>query len=83
MPDAPTPAFILSAGLSLSVMCEHCREMRTPNDLALALTSADRGDVPVDRLLFKCTRCGCAGVPWVQGPGNMLMGRKRYWPPED
>jgi hypothetical protein len=81
MPAAPTPAYILSAGYDLGIQCKTCRELRYPKDLALSLVTAGRGDTPVDRLPFRCAKCGRLGVPWVTAAGNALVGRERLWPP--
>jgi hypothetical protein len=79
---APTPDFILSTGADLAIVCDRCRELRVPHDLALALSSGGRGNTPVDQLVFRCERCGSRGVPWVTAVGNATIGRKRLWPPE-
>lgn len=77
---APTPNFIISVRASLAVSCDPCRVLRVPHDLALALIAAGRGDVPIDQLVFRCTKCGAVGEPYVTGEGNALIGRERYWP---
>jgi hypothetical protein len=45
-----------AAWLCLLVWCQACRR-QSPADLQ-ALVAAGRGDVPVIRLRFRCTRCG-------------------------
>jgi hypothetical protein len=54
-----------------------------PVDLLEHLIAADRGDLPIDQMTFRCTRCGEVGWPLSQGPGNSVVGREQLWPPAD
>lgn len=80
--EAPTAELILKLGASFDISCGPCRLITVPPDMAKRLVAAGKGAVPVDRLKFRCHRCGGLGEPFVQGPGNSLMGRARLWPPE-
>lgn len=79
---APTPSFILSAGFDLLISCEgRCNVLRLMPDLALALCTAGKGEVPVDRLKFRCTVCGSMGKPFVTAHYGQADDRdSRIWP---
>jgi hypothetical protein len=77
--QAPTLGEILARDWSLAVSCERCRILTLVDARGLA-----RGRpvaTRIDALRFRCRRCGAAGAPIVDAPGNMLLGRPQVWPP--
>lgn len=78
---APTCRKIVANGARYSLSCDPCRALKTREDLPARLIMSGRGDTPIDRLTFKCSKCGTPGQPMVTRPGNGLMGRERLWPP--
>jgi hypothetical protein len=81
MARAPTAREIIAKSATFCISCDPCAMMTARDDLPARLMVAGKGDWPIDTLKFKCRRCGALGTPWVQGPGNSLMGRERLWPP--
>lgn len=74
---APTPNQIIALGGSFYLSC-HQHLTLYPLE---RLVAGGKGDMPIDQLTFRCSRCGGLGQPHAHGPGNALMGRKHLWPP--
>jgi hypothetical protein len=79
---APTATYIRAVEATLYLSCALCRSLRDMPGLVDQLLASGRGDVPVDRLNFKCSAHGLAGDPYVYGAGNALLGRPQLWPPK-
>jgi len=77
---APTCRDIIAKSASFSVFCVPCRLLTQRDDLPARLVAAGRGDTPIDRLKFKCRKCGALGEPRATLPGNGLLGRPSLWP---
>lgn len=76
---SPSFAFIERTGATITLECARCRAM-VP--LAVVpLVRAFRGDCRVDDAPLPCPVCGAFGTPWVQGSGNMTVGKPHFWPP--
>jgi hypothetical protein len=80
MPTAPTAREIIAKSASFDIDCDPCRLLTQREDIPPRLVAAGRGDTPIDRLRFKCRKCGMLGTPLVKLPGNGLMGRVQLWP---
>jgi hypothetical protein len=74
--SAPTASEILAAGHDLLVACDRCRLLVDMNWARRKIIQQGRGDVPVDQLSFKSSRCHRAGQPLVRG-----RDRPTIWPP--
>jgi hypothetical protein len=54
--DLPTPRSISRTGYRVHVWCRACRHAKDAD--LVALIDADRGDVPLIHLRFRCSNCG-------------------------
>lgn len=79
---APSPAEIIAAGHETYVGCDACRLLVDANLAMGKLAETDKAHVPINRLRFRCSRCGGLGEPLVKGAGNELIGRPTIWPVE-
>lgn len=76
---APTLLEIIAAKATLCISCTACQTLYRLD--AFDLATRRRQDRPVDQLVFRCRRCDGVGQPVVTGPGNMLIGHPKLWPP--